>query len=163
MPNTHFAIGGLLSAKFGDVTTDAKFDKGTIVEGNAGSRWMYVQAQAAVTLGDTVRVDSSHNARPITFALAGQAGHVGFAQIAFTTSDFGWVMMTGKPVLRLAASAADDVPLYTTDTAGVLGTATASLSQHQVMGLHADGSASAGGVTLVTAVAAWPIIRRPAA
>lgn len=163
MVNTNFAIGGLLSAKFGDVTTDAKVAVGTTVEGNGNSRWVYVQAQAAITQYDTVRVDSSHNARSITAALASTAGTVAFAQVAFTTSDFGWVMLSGKPVLRLAASCADDVPLYTTDTAGVLDDATASLSHHQVMGVLADGSASAGGVTALTCVASWPVIRRPQA
>jgi hypothetical protein len=161
MANTNFIIGGLLSAKLDEVHTEAKFAKGTTVEGNNNSRWMYVQAQAAITQYDTVRVDASQNARSMTAALAAQAGDVAFAQIAFTTSDFGWVMLSGKPTLRLFTACADDVPLYTTDTAGVLDDATASLSHHQVMGVIANGSASAGGITAVGCVASWPIIRRP--
>jgi hypothetical protein len=164
MANTNFGTGSRLGASFTTTGPTANARVGDVTDGNNGSRWMYVVAQSAITAGDTVKITAStFTAASITAALAVTAGFVGFAQVAFITSDFGWVMIMGKPVLRLAASCADDVPLYTTDTAGVLDDATASLSHHQVMGVQADNSASAGGITLVTAFASWPVIRRPQA
>src|SRR5262245_43973317 len=73
-----------------------------------GQEWLFVRAGSAITAYDCVHINASYDANPITAALAVIAGWVGFAQVAFTASNqYGWVMISGKPTIRLAASCAD--------------------------------------------------------
>jgi len=107
-------------------------------------------------------VNSINAAAPITDTLAKSAGSVAFAtQVAFAADEYGWVQRTGPlDQLRVAASCAANTQLFTTATAGVLDDATASTSQLQVQGVIAASAGTAGGVSLVTGVAAYPVIRR---
>jgi hypothetical protein len=145
-----------------EITQGKGFTLGDATADQAGNTWVFVQAGGTIASGDTVHISQAFAANAITPALAVTAGQVGFAQYAFAATNYGWVMTTGRPTIRLAAGCADDAPLYTTDTAGVLDDSTVSASQHQVMGVIANGSASAGGVTRVAVSATWPMIRRPA-
>lgn len=131
-PTTGMA-GVSLSTTTAGTTTDgvgAKFELGTLVEANDGSRWMYVQAGAAITQYRTVAIDENAQAVHITTALAAAGHGVGFAQVAFADNDFGWVCVhaTGNISIRLAASCAADVQLYTTATAGILDDTSASVT-----------------------------------
>ena len=127
-----------------------------------GYDFIFGRADAPITNGHVVHINGLGSAARLTNTLAATAGVVAVAQNSFVTADYGWFMIRGKAILLLAASCADDVPLYTTDTAGVLDDATASLTHHQIMGIIADASASAG-VTSVSCFVSWPITRRPAA
>lgn len=118
-------LGVDLASTTAGTTTDgvnAKFALGTSILGSDGSRWVYVQAGAAITQYFTVAIDENFQAVHITSTLA-KAGHgVGFAQVAFADNDFGWVCTHsgGNISVRVAAACAPDVQLYTTATAGVL-------------------------------------------
>jgi hypothetical protein len=155
-------IGADLSQSFSSLTAEGKgFAVGDRHTDHAGNEWMYVRS-AAITAYDCVHIDSSFDANPITDTLAKQAGRVGFAQFAFSASgQYGFVMINGKPTVRLAASTADDVPLFTSSTAGVLDDTTGSASQALISGVRADGSASGGGVSAVTCIATYPTAVRP--
>jgi hypothetical protein len=157
-----FITNGIIGANFDDETSDAKFAVGTIATCNDGSEWMYVKAGTACTIYDTVHINSSFSANPITPALAITGGRIGFAQRAFTLDYYGWVMLRGHPRIRVGLLCQEARPLYTTDTAGVLDDATVSASQHQVMGVIATDSVSASE-SVSTAVASFPVIRRPSA
>lgn len=157
MANTNYLIGGLTNAKLSDVHTDAQYAVGTRAEGNNGSEWMYVgPATAVVNQYDVVWINQSFVAAQITNNLVKTAGFVGFAQVAFATSDYGWVMLSGKPTINTIASTVKEVPLYTCSTAGFLDDATASASAVQVFGviLVTTTAATAG-----TAIAAFPTVR----
>lgn len=144
-----------------ELTQGKAFAVGDRFQDSSGNDWLFVRAGAAITAYDCVHVNASYDANPITDALAKIAGFIGFAQVAYTASNqYGWVMISGLPTVRLAASCADDVPLYTTNTAGVLDDATASASACQIMGIIANSSASGGGVTAVACVASWPMSKR---
>lgn len=118
-------LGANLGATTAGTTTDgvgAKFALGTICTGSDGSVWQYVQAGAAITQYSWVAIDENFQAVMGTKTLA-DAGHgVGFAQVAFADNDFGWVCTHagGNISVRLLASCAADVQLYTSGTAGAL-------------------------------------------
>jgi hypothetical protein len=156
-------IGAYTGANFSSLTAEGKgFTPGDTFADHQGQEWMYVRAAAAITQYDCVHIDASYDASPITDTLAKQAGRIGFAQVAAAASgEYGWVMISGKPTVRLAAACADDVPLFTSATAGVLDDGTGSASQALILGVRANGSASAGGVTAVTCVATYPVPVRP--
>jgi hypothetical protein len=139
-----------LSTTYTGTTTDganAPFKLGTLVEGTDGSRWVFVQAGAAITQYYTVAIDENFQAVHITSTLAKAGYGVGFAQVAFSDNDFGWVCVHagGNISVRLAASCAADVQLYTTATAGVLddtATSTACLLRGVVAVVAASNTAS---------------------
>ena len=153
-------------ANFESVDDSQKFALGTRSLGSDGSEWMYVKSGAAIAAYDTLHVNVSFVANAITPALAITAGDVGFAGAVScsTSGQYFWTMVRGNPTVRLAANCQPAVPLYTTDVAGVLDDATASLSQHQVMGVLAttSNSAASSSVGTIASVANFPMIRRPA-
>lgn len=156
-----FLSNGIIGADLSEEHSTAQFAVGTMATANDGSEWIYVSAGAAITIYDTVHISQAFAANPITPALAITGGKIGFAQRAFTSAYYGWVMTRGNPTIRVGNLCQDEVPLYTTDTAGMLDDATASLSQHQVIGVICTDSVSASESTS-TAVASFPVIRRPA-
>ncbi len=163
MANTNYTTSGTIGSKLDStrsITEGANRGLGETAMTNNGGMAMYVKCSTtAITQYDCVHINDTFRAQPITSALALTGGKAGFAQVAFATSDFGWVLLTGKPRVRVAASTLPNVPLYTSDTAGVLDDATASLSQCTLLGLLAVASASTG-VNPVTCNASWVIIRR---
>ena len=162
MSNTNYLIGGLLNGKLGEVNTTPDHAVGTRAEGNNGSEWMFVgPATAVVAQYNAVWINSTFVPANITAALAKSAGFCGFAQVAFATSDYGWVMLSGKPTVNCPVNTNASVPLYTCDTAGFLDDATASLSHVQVFGVIL--TVSNGTTTAGTAIAAFPTIRMTAA
>ena len=112
-------------------TTDgagAEFALGTVVMGTDNSEWTYVQAGEAITAYSWVAIDENFQAVKGTKTLA-DAGHsVGIAQVAFSDNDMGWVCTSsaGNISVRVLASCAADVQLYTTGTAGALDDTAAS-------------------------------------
>lgn len=107
---------------------DAKFSLGLRATGTDGSVWVYVQAGAAITQYSWVAIDENYQAVMGTKALADAGHQVGFAQVAFSDNDFGWVCVhaPGNITVRLLASCAADVQLYTTGTPGALDDTSAS-------------------------------------
>lgn len=157
----------LAGSQFGAVDSDQKFALGTRTLASDGSEWIYVKSGAAVTAYDTLWISSAFLASPITAALAITAGDVGFADAVScsTSGQYFWAMARGNPTIRLAANCQPAVPLYTTDTAGVLDDATASTSHYQVQGVIATTSNSAASTSIgaISSVANFPLIRRPQA
>jgi hypothetical protein len=122
-------IGHNLAATVAGTTTNgagAPIALGTRALGNDGTEWVFVQAGAAITQYDCVLIDEDYQAQPITSTLATEADTssgdlIGFAQVAFSDNDFGWVAVKGSNIrARLAASCVAHTMLYTTGTAGVL-------------------------------------------
>lgn len=94
---------------------------GQCVKATDGQEWVYVQASGAITAYDCVAIDENYQAAAITSTLAKAGYAIGFAQAAFDDDDFGWVAKQGSNIsVRVAASCAPDVQLYTSATAGVL-------------------------------------------
>ncbi len=157
---TNFLTNGIIGAKLDadsagnpqDGTTP-QFAVGTIATGSDGSKFMYVRSAAAITRYDTVAIDTAKDATALTPALAIAAGELGFAQVSCSTSGlYFWAMIQGEGRIRVATGCQPGVPLYTTDTAGVLDDATNTLSQHQILGLKIP----AGSSNSAAAVSALP-------
>lgn len=145
-------IGVDLTSTFAGTGTSndegSPFTVGERALGNDGTEWMYVHAATAITQYDAVGVDENYEASALTKAMADDGWQVGFAQIAASDNDFFWLCMGGSNVkVRVAASCAADVSLYTTATAGVLDDT--SGSQTVVNGVTAVTAGSAGGVSAV--------------
>ncbi len=121
MVNTHYATTPIIGANFAAIHDAPQFKLGTTLLGSDGTEWVYVKATTALTQYDCAGVDEDYNAVPITSTLA-RAGYIpGFAQVAFTVNYYGWVALKGANIsVRIKASCAADVQLYTSATAGVL-------------------------------------------
>lgn len=123
-------IGTNFTAKTTGTTTDgenAEFTLGLEVLGSDGTTWVYAQAGAAVAQYDCVAIDENFQMVPMTKALADAGHRPGFAQIAFSDNELGWVATSGSNIsVTTAANCAPDVQLYTTGTAGTLDDTAAS-------------------------------------
>lgn len=151
-------IGINLGTTLAGTTTDgagAEWALGTTVNGTDGTRWMYVQAGGAITAYDCVAIDENFQAQALDKTMADDGWEVGFAQIAFSDNDFGWVAMSGSNIsLRTAASSVVDSALYTSTTAGVL-SSTTNTSGTKIDGVVAVVSAGTQ-ITTVEIIATYP-------
>lgn len=140
---------------------------GETVNGTMASEWIFVRASSALTAGALVGITTSNEVSAITdAAVVSVDRRLGFAQTAFQTSQYGFVATRGNNILvRIAGNmlGGGGVAVYTTDTAGCLGSASASASHFQVWGVYLKSSVSASGstATAVTAAVSWPHLRRP--
>ncbi len=138
----------MLGVDFTATPTAAGFDLGTRCN-SPDAEYVYVKASGAITAGDAVAIDEDYLAVALTKALADVGHTIGFAQVAFTADDYGWVALRGRSInCRLASACALDVALYTTGTAGVLDDI--STSQTRIQGVRS--------VTTITNGAASEII-----
>jgi hypothetical protein len=156
-------IGANLAASITSTTDGKIHGVGDRTTDHSGNEWVYVRSGEAIDAYNCVVIDAAGDAYKVTQALSATAVSVGFAQYAFSASnEYGWVMVRGAPTIRVAAGCAVSVPLYTTNTAGVLDDATASLSHFQVQGVVLASSGSSGGVDDIAGIAAsYPIFKRP--
>lgn len=117
-------IGVDLTATYTGTTTDgenAPWTLGTKLEGSDNTEWVFVQAGEALTQYACLTIDEDFQAVEAG-TTAAVAGHmVGFAQVAFSDNDFGWVATQGTNITaRIAGSCAADVQLYLSGTDGIL-------------------------------------------
>jgi hypothetical protein len=160
MVNTNFTTGGVLGAKFGETHTEAKFALGTHALGNGNSEWVYVHASAvSVTQYDAVKISVDHKVAQLTIDTGKEPVDVAFAQVAFAPGDYGWVMVRGRPLVRLAADCEPNLAIYATASGGIVDDATVST---MIQGLVATTSVT-GATTAATCVANFPTLVRAAA
>lgn len=138
---------------------------GMEVTDNLGRKRRLVMSDGAVSPCTVLSISNLNLATPITPTLAIQGALIGVTPFSVSTSltqNF-WAILTGPAPVRVAVSCQPDVPLYTTDTAGVLDDATVSLSQYQVMGVVVDtgSSNSAAAASNLPATLNNPLIRHP--
>lgn len=122
--------------------TSPEFAVGTRAEGSDGSKWVYVKAASAITLGYWVAIDSTYAAAaPLTKANAILGYEIGWAsQAAIAASSYGWVQTKGLGAGFVGASVASGVALYTSavdgmldDAASAAGTAYAKIAGVEVV------------------------------
>jgi hypothetical protein len=132
-------------------------------EGNQASEWIFVMATSAITAGSMVCIEGDNTVTALVgnnFTSANR--RIGFAQTAFAISQYGFVATRGNSILiRLlgGVGGGGGQPLFTTDTAGCLSTATNTASQWPIWGVYLSSSASAVAATAgtFTAAVAWPM------
>jgi hypothetical protein len=164
---TNGLIGTNLTRTTAGTTTDgenAEIQLGTTALGTDGTEWVYVQAGAAISQYHAVGIDENFQAAPLTNTVAATSHKVGFAQVAFSDNDFGWVATRGSNIsVKTRASCAADVLLYSTassgrldDTVGGSGIAVTGV----VLVVAASTSASAGS-TVREVLATFPTLVEP--
>lgn len=123
---------------------------------NDGKEYVYVQASAAVAQYDVVTITTAYAAASLSTSNDGRGNLVGVAPVAFASSEFGWVQVKGPATIAVLASAAANVRLNTTATAGSLdddGTTGAMAVDGLVLTTANGGSAgSAAGILNYPAV-----------
>lgn len=123
-----------------------------------GYEYMYTKASAAIGLYDVAFIKSTYKSAALTDTFAKSGGNLGAASlVAFAADEYGWLLLRGQGIIKVKASCAANVQLYTTATAGSLDDATASTSQLQVQGIILT---SAEAASSANAVLTFPLVRR---
>ena len=124
----HF-VSPSLGIDLDGTSTDKEFALGTIVcgtdsSGSYAAEYMYVLSDANIAQYDAVKIDDDYTIEGLTTTISGaEPTAVGVAQVALdgsSTSVYGWVVISGSGTVSVSASAAADVKMYTTATAGEL-------------------------------------------
>lgn len=117
----------LIGVNLTRVDDAAQFQVGTVVNLNDGGQAMYVHAStSALSTYGAVSIGLDGVAALLTTTNVATSPRIGFAQTSIGTSKYGWVQLGGQVLVNLAAQCADNVPLFTTGTAGVLDDAVVS-------------------------------------
>ena len=153
------STSNLIGVSLGYTDTAAQFNVGTVVNLDDGGQAVYVLASSDVAQYSAVSVRFDNTVVPITTTNSANSKVVGFAQASIASAYYGWVQIGGKPIVKLAASCAPFVPLYTTATAGTLDDAV--VSGGLVAGIVA--LTTAYGATALTCVAGYPHVLTGAA
>jgi hypothetical protein len=155
------ALGVNLSERTTGTSTafvGAKFTPGQVIDGSNGSKWMYVQASAAIGANDYICVDEAFSASAGTKANVDAGYSIAFAAgTAFAQYDMGWVCVQARNsgvAVNVAAGTAADVALYTSGTAGQLDDN--STSQTKIEGIVAVSAADATTKTAVGCIITFP-------
>jgi hypothetical protein len=109
------------------------FAVGTKMTGTDGSVWIYVKfATGGVTgLGYVVHIDEDWLATMLANAVGATGDRVGVAPAAALVNNYGWVQVYGTcDAIQVLASAAANVALATTTTAGAIDDAVANPTQN---------------------------------
>lgn len=112
-------IGADLTSATTVITDGKSFGLGDRHVNHEGKEYVYVQANGAVTgAGYVCVVDEAYQAAMLSTSNDAGGDLVGIAIYAFADNDYGWIQVKGPCVVRVAASAAANVRLNTTATAG---------------------------------------------
>lgn len=145
-------IGAILSAS----GSTKLFELGQRAKGTDGSEWIYVLANSALSQYRVCVYGVSAKANPITAAI-GLAGRlVCVPQIAIAAGEYGWALLKGGSKnykVKVLASCAPNVRLYTTSTAGSLDDTSASQTAVYGIVLSQTAGASAGAGNGITCLA----------
>ena len=156
---------GAIGIDLNTVGSTRAYGLGETHAGNEGSTWLYVVAGSALTLGALTKIQDGFVASAQVAAQASADCRLGFAQTAFAASQYGFIALSGHNLLVRHAVhvGSPGQPMYTSDTAGAMSTATVTASQLQVMGVWITGTNSATTLGTVTAAVSFPHLRRPKA
>ena len=158
-----YVVDGALGVNLDSPTSACSYTPGEMHDGNNGSEWIYVFAPIAIAKGAACQIDSSFTAVGVTDATAVVNGQFAFAQTSFAASTWGFMAKrgTGLSILVTGSSITPNVPLYTTNTAGALSTATNSASAVQIWGVGLTGTVSGTTASAGTGNIAFPMARKP--
>lgn len=139
----------------------ARQTPGTIVQTSDGGQAIYVKSSiSAISTFAAVVINEQYDATMLTTGNARSSGNqIGFAQTSIATGYYGWVQLSGRPKVNLAANCAPFVQLYTTATAGVVDDTTVSGSGGLCLGLFAGTSIS--NATAVTCIVSPGVVIQP--
>lgn len=102
------------------VDTAAAFQPGTLVHGNYGGEWVYVQASAAIAAGDFVVISKDYAVSLLTTTNSPRGSKVGVCRTALANTEWGWVQTAGQAPGRTANAVAANARINTTATGGAV-------------------------------------------
>ena len=143
-------ISSITTPALDDTSPTAKIAKGTKVDLNDGGEAIYVQALSEISTFAAVAIYADQTAQMLTTTNSATTKRVGFAQTSIASGYYGWVQTSGVVKVNLAANCDDNVPLYTTATAGVLDDAVVSTG----LILGVTSTVTISNATAVTCIAA---------
>lgn len=149
-----FPTSPLVGANFAESSSDAKFGVGTLVNLTDGGQAVYVSAASTISTFMAVGIDAGNNAYPLTTTNSANSKRIGFAQTSIASGYRGWVQLSGTSCkVQVLANCSDNVPLYTTGTAGSLDDTVVSggLVAGVVLPTRATSVSNATAVTCVAA------------
>lgn len=153
MSNVYYTTDGVIGVNPFVTDTTAQFKLGQLAHGSDGSHWVYVEAGGAITQYDYLCVDEEFTALTGTKTNV-DAGHlICFAQVAFASGEFGWVLKSGQGAnykVRVRANYVADATLYTTASGGVLDDASTSQTQIRGVVAYQGGTAATGRPIIAT-------------
>jgi len=139
----------------------ARMPLGTIVHTNAGGVAEYIYAISELSQYAACIIYDGFTAQMATTTLATDASagskKIGCPQASIASAFYGWAMRQGVFLMRLSDDCADQVPLFTTATAGELDDAT--VSNCLVAGVYLNTTASLA--TALTVYASTPMYVHP--
>lgn len=142
MSTTYCPIGVNLTA----TSASPVFGLGQVAEGSDGSKWLYVKASGAITQYMWVGITTAWVAAAGTKAMLDDGYKVGFAQVAFADTEYGWVCIKGgnsAVFVKAKNSCLPNVDLYSSGTAGFVDDTSAS--QTLINGLVLTDTATSSG------------------
>lgn len=157
--NTFFANGGpIVGVNLTNTSTTADFAVGTAIRGTNDSEFEFVYSACGITQYQAVVINGCGSAFPATTALAVCMKKIGVAQVAIACGSYGWVARRGYALnCNMVASAGATAQLFTTSTAGALGTTLVTAGG--VVGGVSISAASAGGTTVCTISLGAPAVQ----
>jgi hypothetical protein len=132
------------------------FGLGDLSTDQDGNVWIYVQASAAVTVNYFVVMSATYTVAPITTTNGLRGLRVGVPAAAMASGDYGWVQFYGPATVQVLASAAANVALNTTATAGALDD-DATTGAKSILGAHLT-TARGGTAGTAPAMLNWPSV-----
>ena len=168
MSTNHVVQDGSIGIDLNVIGSARAYGLGETHKTDGGGEFIYVLFNSAVNQGGLTEIKAGYLASAaLGTQLVIDDARLGFAQTTYAASQYGFIALAGQNVLvrTLGGVGVRGQPLYTTDTAGALSTATVSASQFQVWGvwLHSSVSATAATATVSTASVSYPMLHRPRA
>ena len=150
-------ISPIVTPALTQTDSSARIPLGTIVHTDAGGVAEYVYAISTLSQYAAVLIFENGTAQMATTALCDDGGagtkKIGCVPASVASAYYGWAMRQGTFLMNLADDCADNVPLFTTSTAGVLDDAT--VSNCLVGGVYLQTTASLA--TALTVYASFPM------
>lgn len=136
---------------------DAKsFGLGDRFIDDSGKEYVFVTASAAITANFVCFIDSSYSATMLSTSNDARGNLVGVPLATFASGEFGWLQVKGPSTVRVLASAAANVRLNTTATAGALDD-DGTVGAMQVQGVYLT-TANGGAAANVAAILNYPYV-----
>lgn len=145
-----FITSSISTPPLDDTSPTARLAVGTKVNLSDGGEAVYVQALSEISTFAAVSIYANATAQMLTTTTAATSKKIGFAQTSIASGYYGWVQTSGVVKVNLAANCDDNVPLYTTATAGVLDDAVVSTG----LVLGVTSTVTISNATAVTCIAA---------
>jgi hypothetical protein len=136
--------------------TGNMFSPGDRANDHDGKAYVYVTASAAIAANDVVFFNSAFAATPLSTANDARGNKVGVALTAFASGEVGWVQVDGPCSFNVLASAAANIRLNTTATAGKLDD-DATTGSMQVQGIYLT-TANGAGTNAVAGILNNPFV-----